>query len=103
MEEPIVRRHFTPEQKFKIVKEQLTTKTGISEITKKYGISSSNYYRWQDEFFDGALERMKNGKAQVSSAEARKVDELTRQNERFKNVIAEMSHEVVSLKKTLGE
>jgi transposase-like protein len=64
MEEQIVRRNYTPEQKYKIVKEQLTTKTGIAEITKKYGISSSNFYRWQEEFFNGALERLKNGKAQ---------------------------------------
>lgn len=33
------RRHYTPDQKFKIVKEQMTTKTSVSEICKKYDIS----------------------------------------------------------------
>lgn len=46
---------------------------------------------------------MKNGKQQVSSTELRQIEDLTKQNERFKTVIAEMSHEVVTLKKTLGE
>jgi len=97
------RRHFTPEQKFKIIKEHFTQRAPLTETLKKHGISSANFYRWQDEFFSGALDRMKNGKQQVSSLELRKIEDLTRQNDRFKTVIAEMSHEVVSLKKTLGE
>ncbi|MGC8901446.1 MAG: transposase, partial [bacterium] len=40
------RNHYTPEQKYKIVKEALTTNTPVSEICKKYGISSSNFYKW---------------------------------------------------------
>ena len=98
-----VRRQFTPEQKYKIIKEHFTQRIAVSEILKKHKISSANFYRWQDEFFAGALDRMKNGKQQVSSAELRKIEELARQNDRFQTVIAEMSHEVVSLKKTLGE
>lgn len=98
-----VRRVFTPEQKFKIIKEHFTQKLGVTETCKKHGISSANFYRWQDEFFAGALDRFKHGKEPLSSAELRKIEDLTRQNDRFKTVIAEMSHEVVSLKKTLGE
>jgi transposase-like protein len=97
------RRHFTPEQKFKIVKEHFTQRTALSETLKKHDISSANFYRWQDEFFSGALERMKNGKQQVNSQEIRQIEDLNKQVNRYKNVIAEMSHEVVSLKKTLGE
>jgi transposase len=97
------RRQFTPEQKFKIIKEHLTTKSGVTETCKKHGISSACFYRWQDEFFAGAMNRLKNGKAPANQSELRKIDDLTRQNERFKTVIAEMSHEVISLKKTLGE
>ena len=45
------RNHCTPEQKYKIVKEALTTNTPVSEICKKYGVSSSNFYKWQELFF----------------------------------------------------
>ena len=102
MEEPIdKRRHYTPEQKFKIIKEHLTTKSGVTETCKKHGVSSANFYRWLEEFYLGAQERLKNGKQVAVSSELRKIEELSRQNDRFKTVIAEMSHEVVSLKKTL--
>lgn len=97
------RKHYTPEQKFKIIKEHFTQKIPVGDILKKYGISSANFYRWQDDFFSGALDRMKNRKQQASSIELRQIEDLTKQNERFKTVIAEMSHEVVTLKKTLGE
>ena len=100
---PSSRKHYTPEEKFKIIKDHFTQKIPVSDILKKNGISSANFYRWQDEFFSGALDRLKNGKQQASSTELRQIEDLTKQNERFKTVIAEMSHEVVTLKKTLGE
>jgi transposase len=104
MEEQIERRRlYTPDQKFKIVKEHLTTKSGVTETCKKHGISSANFYRWLEEFYLGAQERLKNGNQVAASAELRRIEELTRQNDRFKTVIAEMSYEVVSLKKTLRE
>jgi transposase-like protein len=37
------RRQFAPEQKFKIVKEQMTTKTSVTEICKKYDINASKF------------------------------------------------------------
>lgn len=46
---------------------------------------------------------MKNGRQKANNQELRQIEDLTKQNERFKTVIAEMSHEVVTLKKTLGE
>lgn len=36
-----LRRKLTPDQKFKIVKEQMTTKTSVSDICKKYDIVPS--------------------------------------------------------------
>jgi len=39
------RRQFSTEQKFKIVKEALTTDSSVSEVCKKYGIHASQYYR----------------------------------------------------------
>lgn len=97
------RKQYTPEQKYKIIKEHFTQRLPVSEILKKHGISSANFYRWQDEFFAGALDRMKHGKQQATSAEIRQIDALNKQVSRYKTVIAEMSSEVVLLKKTLGE
>lgn len=98
------RRHFTPEQKFKIVKEALTTDTSIADVCKKYGVVPSQFYRWQESFFEGALsglERRKNGP--VSSAEQRKIEQLEKDNRRMKDVIAEITSENITIKKRIGE
>ena len=46
-----LKKKHTPDQKFKIVKEQLTTKTSVTEICKKYGIHPSLFYKWQERNF----------------------------------------------------
>lgn len=98
------RRKFTPEQKFKIVKEALTTDTTISDICKKYGIVVSMFYRWQDDFFEGALnglERKKSGPG--LTLDQRKIEQLEKDNQRMKDVISEIVSENVAIKKRIGE
>ncbi|MGC8580097.1 MAG: transposase [bacterium] len=97
------RNHYTPEQKYKIVKEALTTNTPVSEICKKYGISSSNFYKWQDLFFEGALEGLNRKNGIMTSAEKRRIESLEKENTRMKDVIAEITLENIEFKKKLGE
>lgn len=96
------RKHYTAEQKFKMIKDALKSGMSISDIQKRYGISSAAFYRWQDEFFEGALDRFRNGKAGPTSAELRAISELKRDNDKMKTVIAEISSENITLKKTFG-
>jgi transposase-like protein len=37
------RKNYSPDQKFKIVKEQMTTKMSVTEICKKYDLSPTNF------------------------------------------------------------
>jgi len=97
------RRKFTAEQKYRIVKEVLTTDTTVSEVCKKYGLSSSLFYHWQESFLKGAREGMERGGSGPSSAELRKITDLENQCDRMKNVIAEITAENISFKKNLGE
>ena len=97
------RRHYTPDQKFKIVKEQMTTKTSVSEICKKYDISPAGFYRWQEQFLKSALEGFKKQDAGPTKAELRKIEELERKNLRQQAIIADIAGEVIELKKSLGE
>lgn len=96
------RRQYTPEQKVKVVKEALTTDLGVSGVCRKYGISNALYYKWQERFFEGALEGMKRVKHGPSSAEQRRLDEQSRKIERMQNVIAEITAENIDLKKSIG-
>lgn len=97
------RRQYTPEQKVKIVKEALTTDIGVSGECRKYGISSTLYYGWQEKFFSGALEGFKRVKHGPTAAEQRKIDSLERDNSRMRSVIAEITAENIDLKKSIGE
>ena len=95
------RKRHTPEEKFKIVKEQLTTKTSVSEICKKYGISPGNFYNWQESFFAGALAGFdkKRGPQPTTAKNDAKVEQLEGEVHRMKDVIAEITAENVAFKK----
>lgn len=100
-EQSSARRRFTPEEKFRIVKEQLTTKTSVSEICRKYGISPGNFYSWQELFFSGAMagfDRKRGPKADVSKANQR-TEQMESEISRMREVIAEITAENIGFKK----
>lgn len=45
---------YTVEEKYNIIFESISTNQTISEICRKYGISSSTYQIWKDQFLAGA-------------------------------------------------
>ena len=95
------RKRYSPEEKFKIVKEQLTTKTSVSEICKKYGIPPNNFYNWQENFFSGAMagfEKKRGPQASTAKSDAR-AEQLESEVNRMKDVIAEITAENVAFKK----
>lgn len=95
------RRRFAGEEKFKIVKEQVTTKTSVSEICKKYGIYPSQFYGWLEQFFEGAQAGFEKRSKQegLTAAEQRKLEALESDNTRMKDVIAEITAENIAYKK----
>lgn len=95
------RRRFSSEEKFKIVKEHLTTKTPISELAKKYGMTPQSFYAWQEQFFEAALSGFdkRRGPKQSNAGESREADELRADNNRMRDVIAEITAENVAFKK----
>jgi transposase-like protein len=97
------RKFLTPDQKFKIVKEHMMTKTSVSEICKKYDIVPSAFYRYQEQFLNGALDAFKNPKEGPTKAELRKIEMQDKEIIRMKTVISEIIFENVDLKKRYGE
>ena len=103
-EEQEDRKNHSPEFKFKVVKEALTTDMGISGVCRKYGISPGLFYKWQEKFFAGAVEGLKRAKSdQPTAAQVRRVAELEAKNTRMQNVIAEITAENIDFKKKLGD
>ena len=97
-----LRRKLSPDQKFKIIKEQMTTKTSVSDICKKYDIAVSLFYKWQEKFLSGALEGFKKSDEGPTKAELRKIAEQDAYITKIQAAVAEIVHENIELKKNLG-
>jgi transposase-like protein len=98
-----LRRKLSPDQKFKIIKEQMTTKTSISEICKKYDIAPSQFYNWQEKFLLGALESFKKSVDGPTKTELRKIEEQEKRIQKMQSAITEIVQENIELKKSLGD
>lgn len=73
-------------------------KTSISELCKQHDIGTGQYYRWQQMFFNGAIEGLRHTKSgRRNSVEER----LKEENERFKSVISDLASENLKLKSEL--
>lgn len=95
------RKRFTAEEKFKIVKEHLTTKTAVSELCKKYGMTPASFYGWQEQFFSAALagfDKKRGPQPQVKKSDER-IEELEADVSRMREVIAEITAENIAFKK----
>lgn len=95
------RKRFSADQKFKIVKEHLTAKTPISELCKKYGMTSKSYYDWQEKFFAAALSGFdqKRGPQPKSDQNSEQVKAQQAEINRMREVIAEITAENIAFKK----
>lgn len=94
------RRHFTPEEKFTIVKQVLSKSRTVSEITEEYGIHPNLYYRWQGEFFESALNGFKEkSQGRTQAADDREKRRMESEIQRMKDVIAEVVSENIEIKK----
>ena len=95
------RKRFSAEEKFKIVKEHLQTKTSISDLCRKYQMTPASFYAWQEQFFEGAQNGFdkKRGPQPGSAKNDEKVEALESDVNRMREVIAEITAENVAFKK----
>ena len=97
------RRYLTPEQKIAILKAHLVDKKPVSDLCDQNGIQPSQFYRWQQEFFERGKLVFENHTEKPSTALERKVTALQEKLTRKNDVLAELMEEHVALKKSLGE
>jgi transposase len=98
------RRHFSPEDKMKILRLHLLEGVPISEVCEKHQIIPTQFYQWQKTFFEnGAAAFAKTSGPRVRSQTEQKVARLEEKLQRKDEVIAEIMAEHIQLKKELGE
>ncbi|XOQ45683.1 MAG: Transposase [Thermocaproicibacter melissae] len=92
------RRHFTPEEKAKIVIEVLREEKTLNEIAAEYEIHPNLLSRWKTEFINNA--------GRVFSKEIDEVEKVKQSYEKEKDEllkqIGQLSYEVAWLKKKSG-
>lgn len=103
-EHPNGRRHFSPENKVKILRLHLLEKVPVSEVCEKYQITPTQFYQWQKIFFENGASAFakSSGPCALSQAEQR-AQVLENKLQRKDEVIAEIMADYIVLKKELGE
>jgi transposase-like protein len=98
------RRHFSPEEKVKILREHLLEGQPISEVCARHQINPTQFYQWQKTFFEnGAAAFAKQPHSRSIGKSEQTITALENKIKRKDEVIAEIMSEHIQLKKELGE
>jgi transposase-like protein len=93
------RRHFSAEDKIRIVIAGLRGEDSIAELCRKEGISQNLYYRWSKEFLEAGKKRLAGDT--VREATSDEVKTLRAQTRQLKEALAEATLENRLLKKSV--
>jgi transposase len=91
------RRQFSAEEKIRIVLEGLRGEESISELCRREGIASSQYYGWSKEFLDAGKKRLAGDTVRAATSD--EVKHLRREATALKEVVADLTLENRLLKK----
>jgi transposase-like protein len=91
------RRKFTAEEKIRIVLEGMRGEASISDLCRKEGIHPTMYYKWSKAFLE-AGKRQLNGDT-IREAGSDEVQELRKENDSLKMLVAELTLQNRKLKK----
>ena len=95
------RRHFSAEDKIRIVLEGLRGEDSIAELCRREGIASSMYYGWSKEFLEAGKRRLAGDTARAATPS--EVKDLRRETHALKEVVADLTLENRLLKKSMTE
>ena len=93
------RRHFSAEDKIRIVLEGLRGEDSIAELCRKEGIAQSLYYTWSKEFMEAGKRRLAGDTARAASTD--EVKDLRREASALKECLADLTLENRLLKKSM--
>ena len=93
------RRHYSAEEKIRIVLEGLRGEDSIAELCRKEGINQNLYYRWSKEFLESGKKRLAGDTAREATTD--EVKNLRQETLGLKEVVAELLMENRLLKKSV--
>jgi transposase len=93
------RKHYSAEEKIRIVLEGLRGEDSIAELCRREGINQNLYYRWSKEFLEAGKKRLAGDTAREATSE--EVRSLRREALALKEVVADLTLENRLLKKSM--
>jgi len=93
------RRHYSAEEKIRIVVAGLRGEESIAGLCRREGIAESLYYTWSKEFLEAGKKRLAGDTAR--QATSNEVKDLRREMRDMKELVAELSLENRLLKKSM--
>jgi transposase len=93
------RRHFSAEDKIRIVLGGLRGDDSIAELCRKEGIAQSLYYTWSKEFMEAGKRRLAGDTARAATTD--EVKDLRREARDLKECVADLTLENRLLKKSM--
>ena len=93
------RRHFSAEDKIRIVLDGLRGDDSIAELCRKEGIAQSLYYVWSKEFMEAGKRRLAGDTARAATTD--EVKDLRREASALKECVADLTLENRLLKKSI--
>ena len=95
------RRHFSAEEKIRIVLDGLRGEESIAEICRREGIAASMYYGWSKEFLEAGKKRLAGDTTRAATSD--EVKALRREALSLKEAVADLTLENRLLKKSMNE
>ena len=93
------RRHFSAEDKIRIVLDGLRGEDSIADLCRREGIAQSLYYTWSKEFMEAGKRRLAGDTARAATGD--EVKDLRREASALKECVADLTLENRLLKKSM--
>ena len=93
------RKHYSAEDKIRIVLDGLRGEDSIAELCRREGIAQSMYYGWSKEFLEAGKRRLAGDTARAATTD--EVRDLRQETTALKEVVAEQALEIRLLKKSM--
>lgn len=88
------RRKWKPEEKLTIMLEGLKNETSIAELCRRHQISQTQFYKWRDQFLQGAKEYLEYG------GTTKEIYQLKQKIRELERIIGKQAIQIEILKKT---
>ncbi|MFZ0967718.1 MAG: transposase [Candidatus Acidiferrales bacterium] len=92
------RRRFPSEEKIRILLEGVRAEVSVAELCRREGIHPTVYYKWLKDFMEAGKKRLRGDTQREANRE--EVEQLRQENQRLKQLVADLSLTNMTLKKS---